>query len=213
MSPTQTTATRSDASLDSGPAVRAFARLLRAHASTTRRLSAELLEEHGLTINDYETLLVLSRADGRRLKRIELARRLLLTPSGITRLLEGLQDAGLVARESCASDLRVTYARLTDAGAERLEAASCAHIASIAALFETHLSETELIALADTLDKLPGVARRSTPAAPTRSRFTFRTLVRLRSWVNSQGARSSLRSSRSGMGPVAQRVFKTCAVW
>jgi DNA-binding MarR family transcriptional regulator len=158
VSPTETTATRPEASQDAGPAVRAFARLLRAHASTIRRLSAELLEEHGLTINDYETLLVLSRADDHRLKRVELSRQLLLTPSGITRLLEGLQDAGLVARESCPSDLRVNYARLTDAGADRLQAASRSHIASITALFETHLSENELTALADTLDKLPGVA-------------------------------------------------------
>ena len=57
MSPTQTTAMRSEASRGAGPAVRAFARLLRAHASTTRLLSAELQEQHGLTINDYETLL------------------------------------------------------------------------------------------------------------------------------------------------------------
>ena len=158
MTPTQTTTTSSDRRQDAGPAVRAFARLLRAHASTTRLLSAELLEEHGLTINDYETLLILSRADDHRLKRVELSRQLLLTPSGITRLLEGLQDAGLVARESCPSDLRVTYARLTDAGAERLQAASGAHIASITALFQEHLSETEITALAETLDKLPGVA-------------------------------------------------------
>lgn len=158
MTPTQTAATTSDLRQDGGPAVRAFVRLLRAHASTTRRLSAELLEEHGLTINDYETLLVLSRADDHRLKRVELARRLLLTPSGITRLLEGLQDAGLVAREPCPFDLRVTYARLTDTGAERLQAASNAHIASITALFEAHLSDIEITALADILEKLPSVA-------------------------------------------------------
>ena len=64
------------------PAVRAWTRLLRAYVSTTRLLSAELQEEHGLTINDYEALLVLSRADGGRLKRVELARSLMLTPSG-----------------------------------------------------------------------------------------------------------------------------------
>ena len=82
-------------------AVRAFTRLLRASASTTRLLSAELLEEHGLTINDYEALLVLSHADGQRLKRVDISRQLLLTPSGITRLLEGLEAEGLVERESC----------------------------------------------------------------------------------------------------------------
>ena len=56
------------------------------------------------------------------------------------------------------SDLRVTYAHLTETGAQRLQAASCAHVASITALFEEHLDESEITALADTLDKLPGVA-------------------------------------------------------
>ena len=143
---------------DSDPAVRAWTRLLRAHASTTRLLSAELQEQHGLSISDYEALLVLSQADGRRLKRVELSRRLLLTPSGITRLLEGLEEAGLVERQSCPGDLRVTYAGLTDAGAELSQAASCGHIGSVRALFEEHLSRTEMEALASALDKLPGVA-------------------------------------------------------
>src|SRR6185503_15617680 len=88
------------------PAVRAWTRLLRAYALTTRLLSAELQEAHGLTINDFEALLVLSYAEGGRLKRVELARNLLLTPSGITRLLRGLEDAGLVERASCVSPTR-----------------------------------------------------------------------------------------------------------
>lgn len=158
MTQMESTTTSSDGRQDAGSAVRAFTRLLRAHASTTRLLSAELLEEHGLTINDYEALLILSRADGQRLKRVELSRQLLLTPSGITRLLEGLEAAGLVARESCPSDLRVTYARLTEVGARRLQSASCAHVASITALFEAHLDAGEITGLADALDKLPGVA-------------------------------------------------------
>jgi DNA-binding MarR family transcriptional regulator len=140
------------------PAVRAWTRLLRASASTTRSLSVELQEAHGLTINDFEALLVLSRAEGGRLKRVELARNLMLTPSGITRLLQGLEDAGLVERAACPSDLRVTYAQLTDAGREKLDAASSAHIASIRALLEEHFEDDELTALAETLGKLPGVA-------------------------------------------------------
>src|SRR6059058_1320371 len=125
------------------PALRAWTRLLRAYASTTRLLSAELQEGHGLTLNDYEALLVLSRAEDGRLKRVELARSLMLTPSGITRLLQGLDDAGLVERAFCASDLRVTYAQLTDAGREKLESASGSHIASIRALFEEHFARDE----------------------------------------------------------------------
>src|SRR5919109_1021330 len=126
------------------PAVRAWTRLLRAYASTTRSLSADLQARHGLTINDYEALLVLSRAEDGRLKRVELARSLMLTPSGITRLLQGLEDAGLVERASCETDLRVTYAQLTVAGREKLQAASGGHIASIRALFEANLAGHEI---------------------------------------------------------------------
>src|SRR5213593_2467230 len=140
------------------PTLRAWTRLLRAYASTTRLLSAELQEGHGLTLNDYEALLVLSRAEDGRLKRVELARSLMLTPSGITRLLQGLEDAGLVERASCATDLRVTYAQLTDAGREKLESASSDHIASIRALFEENFAQDEIRAIAEILGKLPGIA-------------------------------------------------------
>jgi DNA-binding MarR family transcriptional regulator len=140
------------------PAVQAWTRLLRAYASTTRLLSAELQEEHGLTLNDYEALLVLSRAEDGRLKRVELARNLMLTPSGITRLLQGLEDAGLVERASCATDLRITYAQLTDAGRDKLQTASCGHVASIRSLLEEHLADHEINTVAEILGKLPGVA-------------------------------------------------------
>ena len=142
----------------SRPAVRAWSRLLRAHATTTRLLSAELQEEHGLTLNDYEALLVLSHAEEGRLKRVDLARSLMLTPSGVTRLLQGLEDAGLVERASCATDLRVTYAQLTKAGHAKLESASRGHVASISSLFDEHFAEEEIDAIAEILGKLPGVA-------------------------------------------------------
>ena len=100
----------------------------------------EALAEHGLSLNDYEALYLLSRADGRRLKRVELARRLVLTPSGVTRLLEGLEETGLVERAECSSDLRITYAQLTDAGPTPSRAASCDHEGSIRALLDEHLS-------------------------------------------------------------------------
>ena len=148
------------------PAVRAWTRLLRAYVSTTRLLSAELQEEHGLTINDYEALLVLSRADDSRLKRVELARSLMLTPSGITRLLQGLEDAGLVERATCATDLRVTYAQLTYAGREKLEAAASGHVASIRGLFEEHFAQKEIDAIAEILGKLPGVAEGDDSCSP-----------------------------------------------
>jgi DNA-binding MarR family transcriptional regulator len=140
------------------PAVQAWTRLLRASATTTKLLSAELQEEHGLTLSDYEALLVLSRAEDARMKRVDLARNLMLTPSGVTRLLQGLEDAGFVERASCETDLRITYAQLTDAGRDKLAAAAGGHVASIRALFEEHFGNDELRALAQILGKLPGVA-------------------------------------------------------
>ena len=140
------------------PAVQAWTRLLRASAATTKLLSAELQEDHGLTLSDYEALLVLSRAEEGRMKRVDLARNLMLSPSGVTRLLQGLEDAGFVERAACETDLRITYAQLTDAGRAKLAAAADGHVAAVRALFEEHLGDDELRALARILGKLPGVA-------------------------------------------------------
>jgi len=142
------------APLQATPALRAWGQLLRGHAATTRLLSAEL-QEHGLTINDYEALLLLSKAQDGRLRRIELAKALVLTPSGVTRLLEGLEAAGLVERASCEADLRLVYAHLTERGRERLQDASCGHIRSVRALFEEYLTCDELETLASLLERLP----------------------------------------------------------
>jgi DNA-binding MarR family transcriptional regulator len=143
---------------DVPPAVRAWTRLLRAHAAATRLLNAELQTEHGLSVNDYEALYLLSRAEGRRMKRIDLSRRLALTPSGVTRLLEGLEEAGLVERTTCRSDRRVAYAELSADGAAKLEAASCGHVGSIRELFEEHFADAEIDELAELLARFPGVA-------------------------------------------------------
>jgi DNA-binding MarR family transcriptional regulator len=140
------------------PALDAWARLLRGHASVTRALSAELEAEHGLTINDYGALLLLSRADEGRLRRVDLAEELVLTASGVTRLLDGLERVGLVERAACSSDRRVTYAVLTEAGRERLESASATHLAGIRAFLEERFSKEELDHLAELLGRLPGAA-------------------------------------------------------
>ena len=136
-------------------AVEVFVRLVRGHAAVTREMNAQLVADHGLTINDYEALLHLARADERRMRRVDLAERLLLTPSGVTRLLDGLEHAGYVDRDSCASDRRVTYAVLTDAGLEKLREASKSHVADIRSFFETRFSEEELDRLVELLDRLP----------------------------------------------------------
>ncbi len=135
--------------------LRAWVGFVRAHAAVIRQLDRELVQEHGLTINDYEVLLHLSRADERRLRRVDLANRVLLTPSGITRLLDGLERAGFVAKAACKTDARVVYAKLTDKGARRLAAASESHLASVRRVFGEHFSEDELETFGSLLDRLP----------------------------------------------------------
>jgi DNA-binding MarR family transcriptional regulator len=134
----------------------AWARLLRSHAALIRELSGRLVTDHGLTINDYEALLHLSHAEEGALRRVDLAERLMLTPSGVTRLLDGLERDGWVKKRSCDSDARVTYAVLTDEGRERLEAAGRSHLEQVRSLFEERFSQDELETLADLLGRLPG---------------------------------------------------------
>jgi DNA-binding MarR family transcriptional regulator len=137
------------------PSVNAWVGLLRAHAALTRELNADLVQQHGLTINDYEVLLHLARADDRRLRRVDLAARLILTASGVTRLLDGLESAGYVEKGRCESDARVTYAVLTDAGLAKLREASETHVRDIRAVFEQRYSRDELRMLAELLGRLP----------------------------------------------------------
>jgi DNA-binding MarR family transcriptional regulator len=132
--------------------------LLRGHAGTTRAVSARLMAEHGLTINDYEALLLLAGAENCSLRRTDLASRLVLTASGVTRLLDGLERSGFVARATCASDARVTYAVLTDAGRDKLDQASCSHLDAIRALFRERFSDEEMETFGSLLQRLPGAA-------------------------------------------------------
>jgi DNA-binding MarR family transcriptional regulator len=133
----------------------AWIRFLRAHAALTRELSADLVAEHGLTLNDYEVLLHLARAPERQMRRVDLAESILLTASGITRLLEGLERAGFVERVLCDSDRRVAYAKLTGAGLEKLRQASRTHIAGIEELFVGRFTDEERTTLSTLLARLP----------------------------------------------------------
>jgi DNA-binding MarR family transcriptional regulator len=128
---------------------------LRSHAAIIRELSAQLQREHDLTLNDYEVLLHLSHAEGSRMRRVDLAQQVLLTASGITRLLEGLERSGYVCKDTCASDARVSYAKLTDAGREKLREASTTHLRGVDELFLSRYSGSELATLAELLGRLP----------------------------------------------------------
>lgn len=116
-----------------------------------------MLRPRGLTINDFEALLHIARAEEGRLRRIDLVERLMLTPSGVTRLLEGLQEAGLVENVHCESDARVTWSRLTPDGEEILECVGASHAELLRSLFRETLTEDEVEQLSELLGKLPGV--------------------------------------------------------
>ena len=138
-------------------AIDAFVRLVRANAAVTRQLSAQLSADHGLNISAYEALLRLTKAPDSRLRRVDLANGLLLTAGGVTRLLDGLERDGFVVREECASDRRVTYAVLTEAGRAKLREASKSHTRQIRELVGGPYDEDELAQLVALLDRLPGV--------------------------------------------------------
>jgi DNA-binding MarR family transcriptional regulator len=127
----------------------AWVGLLRAHAAATRRFNRELMGSHGLTINDFEVLVHLAHAEDGRLRRVDLAERVLLTASGITRLLDGLERSKLVRKASCAADARVTYAEITPAAARE------SHVEGVRALFAERFSPDELRELTGLLERLP----------------------------------------------------------
>jgi len=134
--------------------VQAFVALLRAHAATTRQLNARLIADHGLTMADYDVLLHLAWAPDRRLRRVDLAERVLLTASGVTRLLDGLERGGLVERGPCDGDRRVVYAVLTDSGLAKLREASETHVPQVEALLASRFDDGELADLRAYLGRL-----------------------------------------------------------
>jgi DNA-binding MarR family transcriptional regulator len=128
-------------------AIESFVSLVRASTHATRHLNTLLTADHGLTLSDYEVLLRLARAPDRRMRRVDLAEQVLLTASGITRLLDGLERSGYVERGSCETDRRVVYAVLTDDGRQKLREASTSHVAQIEEYFHSRYDEGQLVAL------------------------------------------------------------------
>jgi DNA-binding MarR family transcriptional regulator len=139
---------------DQSIGVQAFGSLVRAHMSATKQLNAQLVADHGLTLSDYGVLLQLAWAPDRRMRRVDLADRILLTASGVTRLLDGLERAGFVERAACDTDRRVVYAVLTPEGLDKLREAAATHLPQIEALFGSRLHDGELESLVSLLGKL-----------------------------------------------------------
>jgi len=134
--------------------LRAWRGMLRAHASLTKALDADLEAEHGLPLSSYEVLLHLTAADGERMRMSDLADSVILSRSGLTRLVDRMERDGLIARESCPSDARGSYARLTVAGTAKLDAARRTHLSGVRERFLDRLTEVELDVLGDSWDRV-----------------------------------------------------------
>ena len=122
--------------------------LLRAHSSITRALDAELTSEHGLPLSSYEVLLYLAEAPEGRLRMSELADSVLLSRSGLTRLIDRLARDGLIERVRCDQDQRGWFAQITPAGRQTFAAARRTHLEGVRELFLRHFSRDELRELA-----------------------------------------------------------------
>jgi DNA-binding MarR family transcriptional regulator len=128
--------------------------MLRAHAELTRALDAQLTREHKLPLSSYEVLLFLADAPEGRMRMSELAESVLLSRSGLTRLVDRLERDGLLKRERCESDARGLFAEITPEGRELFDAARRTHLDGVRALFLDRFSRDELRALGGLWQKL-----------------------------------------------------------
>jgi DNA-binding MarR family transcriptional regulator len=134
--------------------------MLRVHAALTRALDAELTERHSLPLTSYEVLLFLADAPGGRMRMSELADSVLLSRSGLTRLVDRLERDGLLGRERCEEDARGYFAAITDSGRALFDEARRTHLAGVRERFVDRLSRDDLRTLSELWEKVaPGVTR------------------------------------------------------
>ena len=147
--------------MDLAPAeLAAWRGMLRAQASLLHEMDAELVATHGLALRSYEVLLHLDDAPRRRLRMSDLSRSVLLSASGVSRLVDRLERDGLVRRERCSADGRGYWTVLTSLGQMRLREARTTHLAGVRRLFLRHFGGDDLIRLADYWERvLPGATR------------------------------------------------------
>jgi DNA-binding MarR family transcriptional regulator len=132
--------------------------LLRVHAEITSELDAQMRTEHGMPVSSYEVLMFLADAPERKLRMAEIADRVLLSRSGLTRLVDRLVELGYVTRCAVEGDGRGSYAELTDAGLQKLEAARRTHREGVRQSFLDRLNPTDQVVLGDIWTRLLGDA-------------------------------------------------------
>lgn len=143
----------------SSPGVRAWAALLRTHAAVVPVLERDLQAAAGLPLAWYDVLLELSGAPRRRLSMSELAARVVLSRTRVSRVVHELERAGYVERVGHPGDRRSTYAVMTRAGLRRFRSAAPVYLRGIAAHFARHMDHAELTTLASALERVVGAER------------------------------------------------------
>jgi DNA-binding MarR family transcriptional regulator len=133
------------------PRLEPWRAFLLAHARLSRRLDEELRAAHDVSLPEYDALFQLASAPDRRLRMSRLANLVLLSKSGVTRLIDRLEADGFVERTQCATDARGAEAVLTPAGLDRLREASRTHLAGIERYFLAPLESTDLAAVGRTM--------------------------------------------------------------
>jgi DNA-binding MarR family transcriptional regulator len=136
--------------------MRAWQALLHAHQQVVRELDGELRQKHDLSLASYDVLLRLVRAPGRAMRMTDLAQRVMLSPSGLTRLVDRLATKGLVERRTDPDDGRVALARLTETGRQQLRAAARTHLRGIREHYTGRLTDRQLRDVADGLEAITG---------------------------------------------------------
>ena len=136
------------------PGINAWRAFLHAHARVTRRLDEELQAAHGLSLAEYDALLQIAHAPGRRVRMNVLAERVVLSRSGITRLVDRLEADGSVERVACSTDARGQEAVLTHAGLARLRDAATTHLEGVRRYFLDRLDESALNGLEASLGRV-----------------------------------------------------------
>lgn len=134
--------------------MQAWRAFLEAHARVTALLEADLQAERNMSLAFYDVLVQLEEAEGHRLRMTDLARRVLISKSGLTRLVDRMASAGLVRRSTDACDRRGRWVELTPAGWERLREAAPRHLRGVRRYFSSELAPEEAAVLAEALGRI-----------------------------------------------------------
>jgi len=140
-------------------ALQAWRAFLEAHAEVTRLLEAEMMEERQLPLAWYDVLVQLAEAPRGRLRMQELARRVLLSKSGLTRLADRMEQTGYLRRQACTTDGRGVEAVLTPAGRAALRGAAPVHMRGVYRHFTSLLNEDDATAVALVMERVRDAAR------------------------------------------------------